>query len=222
MKHSESLKQIAPAIVRAQREIGVVVAKSENPFFKSKYADLDACWSVLKEPLQKEGIALVQTLGFIAGAGPTLITTLLHSSGEYISGEQPVCAAKDDPQGMGSAITYARRYGLSAILSLVQVDDDGEGAMNGARQGSGPGLKAVPSEPGSYIIKVGKFKTQRIDKCGPFTPEGIPSDLVNYIVWLRGEAASKSKPLTGDWLELANEVDAYVAFVKSNNAARVK
>jgi hypothetical protein len=180
MKHSESIKAIAPAIVRAQAEIDVVVANADNPFFKSKYADLDACWRTLKEPLQRQGIALIQTLGFIPGAGPTLITTLLHLSGEYISGEQPVCAAKDDPQGMGSAITYARRYGLSAILALVQVDDDAEGAMKsgpkpqaGKRESTPPKLTAV-ADPGAYIMKMGKeYKDSRLDKIDIYKLDGF-------------------------------------------------
>lgn len=142
MKHSESLKAIAPALRKAQAAIHGVVANADNPFFKSKYADLGACWGAIKGALHAEGISLVQTLGFIPGAGPTLITTLLHESGEYISGEQPVCAKSDDPQAMGSAISYARRYGLSAIVSLVEVDDDGEGAMK--RPGSFEGAEDIP------------------------------------------------------------------------------
>lgn len=144
MKHSESLKNIAPAIKRAQAAIIGVVADASNPFFKRKYATLGASWGAIRDPLQKEGISLVQTMGFIPGAGPTLITTLLHESGEYISGEQPVCAKSDNPQEMGSAISYARRYGLSAIVSLVEMDDDGEGAMGRKPQSEGPSNEDIP------------------------------------------------------------------------------
>lgn len=186
MKHSESIKNIAPAIRRAQKEIGVVVANADNSFFKSKYADLDACWKVVKEPLQKEGIAVLQTMGFIPGAGPTLITTLLHDSGEYISGEQPVCAKTDDPQGMGSAITYARRYGLSAITGLIQVDDDGEGAMGRKpQQGESPpsdsgsaNVRVMPGV-GDYVFKFGKYKGKRLSEIGAH-------DLNGYCQWLKG------------------------------------
>jgi hypothetical protein len=221
MKHSESIKQIAPALVRAQAEIGVVVANSKNPFFNSTYANLDVCWDALKGPLQKEGIALIQTLGFIPGAGPTLITTLLHSSGEYISGEQPVCAAKDDPQGVGSAITYARRYGLSAILALVQVDDDAEGAMNDARkpkEGGSPGptgkpdLKAVP-DPGDY-----KFT------CGKHSKDGKSmKDLGQHGVdaWLRSMKdlleEKNEGPAKG---KLANDMAAAEAFLSTRSHER--
>lgn len=220
MKHSESIKTIAPAIVRAQAEIGVVVANSDNPFFKSKYANLDACWDALKGPLQKEGIALIQTMGFIPGAGPTLITTLMHSSGEYISGEQPVCAAKDDPQGMGSAITYARRYGLSAILALVQVDDDGEGAMNSTRQPkevaqAGTNLRAVsdPVNPGSYVIRMGKkWIGKTLEQVGPH-------EASNYGNYLKRSADESGKPLDAIAQETVNAIEA---FCKSRETKQAK
>ena len=141
MKHSESLKSIAGAIRKAQGAIEGALKEAANPFFKKNYADLESCWDAIKKPLQDNGLAIVQTMGFIPGAGTTLITTLIHESGEYITGEQPVCAKADDPQALGSAVTYARRYGLSAIIGLVQIDDDGESAK-GRSEGSGSSKSA--------------------------------------------------------------------------------
>jgi hypothetical protein len=152
MKHSESLKNISPAIAKAQAAIHGVVANQKNPFFNSMYADMDACWKAVKGPLLSEGIALVQTMGFIPGAGPTVITTLLHESGEYISGEQPVCAKSDDPQALGAAITYARRYGLSAIISLVEVDDDAEKSMGRDEGKKESSNDDVPKFPGPKLV----------------------------------------------------------------------
>jgi hypothetical protein len=156
MKHSESLSKLAPALHKAQGAIRGAIKDAKNPFFKSNYADLESCWDAIKGPLQSEGLMVVQTMGFIAGAGPTVITTLLHTSGEYISGEQPTCAKGDNPQELGSAITYARRYGLSAIVGLIQVDDDGQSASKPA--------DSARQDPGAYVIQFGKkLVGQRLD-----------------------------------------------------------
>lgn len=77
-----------------------------------------------------------------------------------------------------------------------------------------PNLQAISapdSDPGAYVIKVGKFKGNRIDACGPFTPEGIPTELLSWATWLAGEAKAKNKPLTGDWKEVAEMVAVYCA-----------
>lgn len=148
MKHSESLKAIAPAIIKMQGEVRAAIKGSENTFFKASYADLEACWEAVKPALQANGLAVVQTAGFIPVAGPSLVTTLLHISGEYITGEQPLCAKSDvNPQDLGSAMTYARRYGLASITGLIQVDDDGEGAMNRQRAADGSKPGDVPKFP---------------------------------------------------------------------------
>lgn len=188
MKHSESLKEIAGAIGRAQMNIKGAIKDAANPFFKSKYADLESCWEAVRSPLHKEGLSIVQTMGFIPGAGPTVITTLLHASGEYISGEQPVCAKSDDPQGLGSAITYARRYGLSAITGLIQVDDDAEGSMKrpgGSSETRPPASTGVvemkhgqPVEKlGAFVFTFGKYKTKRLDEIGEH-------DLNSWLSWM--------------------------------------
>lgn len=178
MKHSESIKNIAPAIRNAQSKIKGAIKDAENPFFKSMYADLESCWDAVKDALQAEKLAVIQTMGFIPEAGPTLITTLLHDSGEYITGEQPVCAKADNPQDMGSAITYARRYGLSAIVGLIQVDDDAETAMKPVRQQRTQATTApnkplervstikepIPTDMSAkaHVMQVGKFKGRAI------------------------------------------------------------
>jgi hypothetical protein len=130
MNKSESIANLTKALIAVQTEVRGAIKDSNNPFFSANYADLESCWSALREPLTKNGLAIIQTMGFIEGAGPTLTTTLAHISGEWISGEQPVCSKKENsPQELGSAITYARRYGLAAITGLIQIDDDAEGSM---------------------------------------------------------------------------------------------
>lgn len=126
MQKSESIAKLAVALVKAQRDIKVASKSSDNPFFKSKYADLGAIVDVVKPALNNNGISFLQIVTLEG-----VETTLLHESGEYISGVTPVVVAKqNDPQALGSAISYARRYGLQAIVGVVaDKDDDGEKAM---------------------------------------------------------------------------------------------
>lgn len=111
----------------------MVCAKKDevNPYFKSKYADLASCWEACREPLSKNGLSIIQTTDISELNNAVVIeTTLLHSSGEWVTGSLQMPLIKTDPQGVGSAMTYGRRYGLSAIVGIVSDDDDGEAAMN--------------------------------------------------------------------------------------------
>lgn len=128
MNQSESIAELAAALAAAQSEIKGAVKDAENPFFKSSYADLASVWDACRGPLTKNGLCVIQTSE--AHDGRTLIvTTLAHKSGQWIRGYMPVVAMKPDPQSLGSAITYARRYSLAAICSVPQIDDDAESAM---------------------------------------------------------------------------------------------
>lgn len=125
---SEQVSDLAKALCEMQYEVEGARKDSNNPFFKSKYADLESCMDALREPMHNHGLSVSQTTGF-KGNVPVLITTLMHSSGQWIKGELSISPAKqNDPQSQGSALTYARRYGLCAITGLVQVDDDGNSA----------------------------------------------------------------------------------------------
>lgn len=125
---SETIGELAKALAKAQSEIKGAIKDSENPFFKSKYADLESVWDACREPLTKHGLSVVQSFGF-EGAVSFLETTLLHESGEWISGRQVLMPVKNDPQSFGSASTYNRRYGLAAIVGIIQTDDDAETAQ---------------------------------------------------------------------------------------------
>lgn len=125
---SESLDKISAAVSAVQSQIKPAVKDSTNPFFKSKYADLNAVWESCRELLGKTGLSVIQTFEWCENA-TGLRTTLLHVSGQWISGVQRLNPVKDDPQGIGSAATYARRYGLAAIVGIVsEEDDDGNAA----------------------------------------------------------------------------------------------
>jgi hypothetical protein len=122
------MKELITALVKAQSEFLAIKKTSENPFYKSRYADLETCIEAVKIPLESNGLAVVQLFGYREGK-TLLITTLYHTSGQFITGEQ-VLDVKDptDPQKVASASTYARRYGLMAILGLAAEDDDGNAA----------------------------------------------------------------------------------------------
>jgi hypothetical protein len=128
MNKSESIKQLAAALNKAQSEMSGAKKSSKNPFFKSKYADLKEVIECVKAPFANNGLSFSQfPISSDGFAG--VETILMHESGEYISNEFTLKCARNDPQGMGSAITYARRYSLQSVAGVPAEDDDGEGAM---------------------------------------------------------------------------------------------
>ena len=130
MLKSEQINELAAALAKAQGQIEGAKKSSSNPFFKSKYADLAECWNTCREALTANGISVIQMPEEIDENGRLNITTMLaHSSGQYISSTLTMTVTKLDPQAIGSAITYGRRYALAAMVGLAQEDDDGEKAM---------------------------------------------------------------------------------------------
>ncbi len=122
------MKNIASALVKAQKAFGPALKTHTNPAFKSKYADLSACIEAVIDSLNENGIALIQQT-HESERGVTVETTFVHESGEMLSsGKLHVPAAKQDPQGYGSALTYARRYSLMAACGIAPEDDDGNAA----------------------------------------------------------------------------------------------
>lgn len=131
------MKELATAMAKAQGQIKTALKDSKNPHFKSSYADLTSVWDACREALTKNGFSVIQRTDFEAGGEVWLETMLLHASGEHVSSRYPLRPAKQDPQGFGSAITYARRYCLAAIVGVVaDEDDDGNAASqrNGNQQ----------------------------------------------------------------------------------------
>lgn len=127
MQTSEQINEIATALAKAQGEITGALKDSANPFFKSKYADLASCWDACRAPLSANGLSIVQITGFTDSL-MVLTTRLMHASGQWIESHIPVKPKDESPQAMGSALTYARRYALTAMVGVAQVDDDGNAA----------------------------------------------------------------------------------------------
>jgi hypothetical protein len=145
MNKSESIGAIAKALSNAQKEITGARKDSKNPFFKSNYADLASIQEAITDALTSNSIAFSQFAGG-DGINVTLETMLMHESGEWISGELTMKPAKNDPQGVGSCITYARRYGLAAICGVAQVDDDGNEATKSTTKDK-PAKKVAKQKP---------------------------------------------------------------------------
>jgi hypothetical protein len=124
------MSEIAKALVKAQKEFGPALKTSTNPHFRSRYADLSACVEAVIGALNSNGIALVQKT-LPSDDGVIVQTVFLHESGEMMDcGILQVPAAKQDPQGYGSALTYARRYSLMAACGIAPEDDDGNAASS--------------------------------------------------------------------------------------------
>jgi len=138
MEQSENIELLADALCKVQANELFALTDKENPFFKSKYADLSSVWGVARKPLVDNGLSVVQTFDADEGDAPIIVTTLLHNSGQWIRGRLKVPITKVDPQAVGSSITYGRRYALSAILGICPEDDDAEKAMKTSRGGAKP------------------------------------------------------------------------------------
>ena len=128
MKTSESIDKIAPALLAAQKEIGNASKDSKNPHFKSSYASLGSVIEAVKDAANKHGIVIVQSVSNGVD-GVCLTTRLIHSSGQFIEDTAYSPLAKPDAPGVGSTVTYLRRYSAAAIFFITQEDDDGAATM---------------------------------------------------------------------------------------------
>jgi len=142
MKTSEKIDLISAALLVAQREVGNASKDAKNPHFKNSYASLGSVIDAVKGPLNKHGIVVLQSLSSTDCHGLYLTTRLLHSSGQFIEDTAFSPTPKADPQGVGSATTYLRRYALAAFLCITQEDDDGEAARP-----ANPVVKAYVPKP---------------------------------------------------------------------------
>jgi hypothetical protein len=140
MQMSPEINELAEALGKAQIQFKVAKRCSENPFFKSSYADLASVYEAVREGLAANGLAISQ---WPTGGG--VETILMHRSGQWIRDFCGMPAKDQSPQAIGSAITYARRYSLMAILGIPAEDDDGEGAEG--RPSATPQKETVPAVP---------------------------------------------------------------------------
>ncbi len=131
MNTSETIGKIAEALSKAQGQMTGAKKANNNPFFKSKYSDLSDVMEAISEPFSSNGLSFVQSPGF-DGDRVTVTTRIMHTSGEWLEGTTFLPPTKNDAQGYGSAITYAKRYGLQAMAGVPSIDDDGNEAVKKA------------------------------------------------------------------------------------------
>ncbi len=185
---SESINELMGALAKAQREMSHAVKDSTNPHFKSRFADLASVWQACREPLSKNGLAVTQTMD-LAGERQILVTTLGHSSGQWIKSIMPLPIQKTGPQEIGSCLTYCRRYALAAMVGVYQDDDDGEAATKQSREPTK--VSAVPAPSfitegqvnllNMYITEYPKSKEWLFNKFGIDSVSKLPGHMYDYV-----------------------------------------
>ena len=131
---SSKIDKLAGSLAKAQSEMGGVAKGKTNPFYKSSYADINSCIEACMPALNKHGLSISQGNRFCATTGYYITTMLLHESGQWLKSEIRIpLTNKKDAQEIGRACTYGRRYGLTSMVGLAQVDDDGNATVNNRR-----------------------------------------------------------------------------------------
>lgn len=150
---SENTAELSAALAKAQADMKAATFNRVNPHFKNKYADLSAVLDAIRKPLAANGLAMTQTTE-IRDGGFVLVTTLRHSTGQWVASEYPLPSGAK-PQELGSALTYARRYSLSALACIAaDDDDDAEGAQASGQTASTPKAKPSAVRPAPVQVPV--------------------------------------------------------------------
>jgi hypothetical protein len=193
MKHSDSIAAIAPALVKAGAALGPVVKDATNPAFRNKYATLDAIMEQVRPVLAAHGLCVLQGVthpetvdGRVIGL--SVETRLLHLSGEWVSTVVTLPVEKATAQGAGSAISYGRRYGLSAILGLTAEDDDGNAASTRPAASAAPARASAPAA--APAVPAGQRMHDRV----PETPASAMSLAKAETVELKGKRLADMEP----------------------------
>jgi hypothetical protein len=150
---SEPCSDLFAAMAKAQAKMQTASKGATNPHFKSKYADLASVWDACRSALTENGISVIQVPS-CDGNVVTVTTILGHASGQKIVGELSMTAKGPDPQSVGSVLTYARRYALSAMVSVAPDDDDANGAMGEPGQHEPQRREAPSATPGTAQYKL--------------------------------------------------------------------
>ena len=186
MNRSDTIASLAAALVSAQAEIENASKNAKNDHFRNRYADLAEVLNTVRPVFAKNGIAIIQS-PTLDGNVVSVETMLMHSSGEWISDSCSTPVSKNDAQGIGSAITYMRRYSLAAFAGVAQEDDDGNGATGaGQKPAQKPRPQPAPQQP------AGKK---------PMTPELWPQVLAAI------EAGKRTTAYIRNTYELTDEQD---------------
>lgn len=228
-----NIGKIAQALALAQSEIESAPKTSLNPHFRSRYSDLSEIWKACRGALTRNGIAVVQAPNFDS-EGAWLETLLLHTSGEFVVGRFPLKPTKPDMQGFGSAISYAKRYSLAAMVGVIsEEDDDGNKACErvpGAAAPTNTQSKAAPVVQTTTPPPSEPAKTK--SKGAPFDPAN--SDHMKILTGLinaKNCNRTKETQIEGPWLKAilkemtgksVTELDAVIKVTDPNSADEPK
>ena len=206
---SEKVAELAKALAKAQSEMSGAIKASVNPHFKSRYADLSAVFDACRAALNKNEIAIVQRVENDPN-GVAVSTTLLHSSGEWISDRCWLPVAQKTAQAYGSAITYGRRYGLAALAGVAaEEDDDGNAASAPVPAQVKPqSVSSAPIEPhpvdaqeavGGPVVPFGKNKGKPLSE---LSAKSLEWYLSTALADIADPTKERFKAKTEQWAEV--------------------
>ena len=189
MNKSDQINELATALAKAQGAMRFAIKDANNPFFKSKYADLSSVVEAIREALSGNGLSYMQHLHPSEKHEVCVETILLHASGQWIScGTLTVPVSKHDAQGFGSALTYARRYSLSAAVGVVADDDDGNAAAQAAPKAQAPKPTPMPAK-----VKEAAAAIQKPHAKGTISGDPLEGDLTGIGPDRPADEATKGK-----------------------------
>jgi hypothetical protein len=207
MKQSDSITDLASALCLAQAEMGGAIKDSNNPFFKSSYADLTSVIKVIKEPFARHGLSFVQLpVTSEGGRGVGVVTMLMHNSGQWLQSEYLLPMDKVTPQGAGSCISYARRYALQSLAGIPAIDDDSEMAMYRNEPVALASVKLEVIEPAKRVSK--KLVQDVVALVVSSQASNEPSELIEAL----GELEEHEKQVI--WKQLTGDQQNFVRLTK--------
>jgi len=163
MNTSETITELAPALVEAIGSIEGATKGALNDHFKRNYADLTSVIEASRAALHVNGLAVLQSVGGIVEGRVHITTRIIHKSGQWIESTCQVPLHKSDAQGLGSATTYGRRYGLMAMLNIPAIDDDGNAACEPAKPVPPPVRQALPAPDNAEAVRKIEDAVTRVD-----------------------------------------------------------
>jgi hypothetical protein len=208
VEQSATVSKLFAALVAAQAEMRNPPKDSVNPHFKSRFADLATVLDTVKPVLAKFKLGVVQLPCEVDGVGPALSTMLIHESGEYVRSTIGLRPIKADPQSTGAALTYARRYGLQAVLGITADDDDdgndGNHASRAPQQRQQPALTHPPQQrpplPQHPVTSVATAVPLWEDDDAFFDRlSKSKREWPKVVAWLNDKHGGKYKPDAGFW-----------------------
>lgn len=211
IEQSAEIADLATALAKAQGEMVGARKDAANPFFKSKYADLESVWTACRAALTSNGLSVAQPVSS-DDIGVIVTTQLMHVSGQWMRSSLRLVPVKSDPQGIGSAISYGRRYTLAAMVGVYQSDDDGEEAAGRGAQAANSNARPLSAPKREPLPDGGIGAQSLVMKLNALTDSKELPGIVTEIGELKLKAGSvEHKALGKAYEEAAARLGAKVA-----------